>query len=292
MTQPARFRLSIKGPPIHLESLLFGHGWIFLAPHRASENRDTLERPLTLASGNRVDLRVSYASQVNVQGTSARPLSSADRSEVRRACRTMLRLDEDLSEFHRLCAGDPVLRKVARRSCGRLLRSPTVFEDVVKTICTTNCSWGNTKLMVTRLCELGDGHFPSPEALAECTARQLKLLRAGYRAAYLAEFAQRVASGTLDPESWRADPGGENTLAEIRSIKGVGNYAAGHILMLLGRYDTIPLDSESRTWIRKTYFRGRKASDKQLLARYEPHGRWKFLAYKFDRIARRENYIN
>jgi hypothetical protein len=30
----------------------------------------------------------------------------------------------------------------------------TVFEDVVKTICTTNCSWWNTKLTVTNLCRM------------------------------------------------------------------------------------------------------------------------------------------
>lgn len=36
---------------------------------------------------------------------------------------------------------------------GRIVRSPTVFEDVVKTLCTTNCSWGATQRMVGALLE-------------------------------------------------------------------------------------------------------------------------------------------
>ena len=34
-----------------------------------------------------------------------------------------------------------------------MVRSPTVFEDVVKTICTTNTSWGGTTRMVNALVE-------------------------------------------------------------------------------------------------------------------------------------------
>lgn len=32
------------------------------------------------------------------------------------------------------------------------MRSATVFEDIVKTICTVNCHWRNTKLMVSMRC--------------------------------------------------------------------------------------------------------------------------------------------
>ena len=37
---------------------------------------------------------------------------------------------------------------------------------------------------------------------------------------------------------------------------------------------------------------GREVSEKTATRRYEKYGRWKFLAYKCERIARRSNYIN
>ena len=57
--------------------------------------------------------------------------------------RHMLRLDEDLSRFYAMVADDDQLAW-AKRGAGRMLRSPTVFEDVVKTVCTTNCAWSGT----------------------------------------------------------------------------------------------------------------------------------------------------
>ena len=53
-----------------------------------------------------------------------------------------------------------------------MLRSPTVFEDLVKMICTTNCSWALTEKMVTGLVEnLGretnDGRRSFPHAAGD-----------------------------------------------------------------------------------------------------------------------------
>ena len=87
----------------------------------------------------------------------------------------VLRLDHDLSGFYVRVADDPDLAWAAR--AGRMLRSPTVFEDVVKTVCTTNCAWGATVRMVNALVASlgepavgGDGPltnaFPTPAAMA------------------------------------------------------------------------------------------------------------------------------
>jgi hypothetical protein len=46
----------------------------------------------------------------------------------------MFRLDEDLSGFYELVRDDELAW--CTRGAGRMLRAPTVFEDVVKTICT------------------------------------------------------------------------------------------------------------------------------------------------------------
>ena len=98
-----------------------------------------------------------------------------------------------------------------------MLRSPTVFEEVVKTICTTNCAWSGTVRMVSSLVEhLGAPSaaaspgpfgraFPTPEAMAVADVDFYRdIARAGYRGAYLRELATSVADGELDIEAFAA----------------------------------------------------------------------------------------
>ena len=87
----------------------------------------------------------------------------------------------------------------------------------------------------------GAGHaFPSPADVAGLTESFLrKQVKSGYRAPYILSLAERVASGDLDIESWRS----LSTLPtaalfdEMRTVKGIGPYAAGNLLKLTGRYD-------------------------------------------------------
>jgi 3-methyladenine DNA glycosylase/8-oxoguanine DNA glycosylase len=272
--------------------LLFGHGWIFLAPNVPGESG--LERTLRLADGQRVTVKIRYDDKIRVHGCSTVPLDISQRREVGLLCSRMLRLEDDLAEFHRRCEADATLRFVAAHRAGRLLRSPTVFEDVVKTICTTNCSWSNTKRMVAALCDLAGGVFPNAAELVQLGPDEIRRRTgAGYRAAYLCEFAARVASGELDPEAWLHDPWSDDRVFQtLRTIKGVGPYAARHVLMLLSRYDQIPVDSEVKKWLQRVHFRGRRVRESRLLARYERFAPWQFLAYKFERIGLRDNYID
>ena len=65
-------------------------------------------------------------------------------------------VDEDLSALYAKLAEDPAL-SWASQGAGRWMRSQSVFEDVVKTICTTNCAWSATVRMVDALVtHLGD----------------------------------------------------------------------------------------------------------------------------------------
>jgi len=63
----------------------------------------------------------------------------------------MLGLDQDLSAFYALARHEPKLAQVEERAQGRLLRCPALFEDIVKTILTTNTSWAGTIRMVEAL---------------------------------------------------------------------------------------------------------------------------------------------
>ena len=113
-----------------------------------------------------------------------------------------------------------------------MLRSSTVFEDLVKTICTTNCAWSGTVRMVGALV-IGLGipvadkpelrTCPGPEALAaadESFYRQVA--RAGYRGAYLRAVALDVAEGRLDVESFDDPALSDDEVAErLLGIAGV-----------------------------------------------------------------------
>lgn len=275
------------------------HGFYDLAPWRWDPDRGVLARPLALATGRVVDAEVAQAERGLMFRALARGRPSAPEArEARGALRACLALDEDLAPFRRLAealeaeraAGRrelPDLRWALRRGAGRLLRSPTVFEDAVKTLCTTNCSWALTRAMVSRLCERlgapapsGARTFPTPAAMASVPAAFYRdEIRAGYRAPFLAALAADVASGGLDLEALRASPApAEEVLRRLLRIRGFGPYAAEHLLRLLGRHGHLALDSWTRGRLAALRGRRRVPSDRAIRRWYAPYGPWAGLA--------------
>ena len=135
------FRVKLDCPRLDAETMLFGHGWISLAPHVIGADRASFERPLRLSSGRRCHVRFSVDHEVTITGHTKGRMSSSERHELIERCRYILRMDEKLDAFHRQCLRDDLLAVFGKREAGRLLRSPNVFEDVVKTICTTSLSF-------------------------------------------------------------------------------------------------------------------------------------------------------
>jgi N-glycosylase/DNA lyase len=167
-----------------------------------------------------------------------------------------------------------------------MVRSPTVFEDVVKTICTTNCAWSATVRMATALVsELGieapDGRrsFPTSAAMAEADEEFYRdVVRAGYRGPYLRSLAVQVAEGTLDLEELNDPELPDDEVAErLLTLPGCGPYATAHMMMLLGRYSRLILDS----WTRPKYARvnGRKAADRTIERRFRRYRDYAGLAF-------------
>ena len=286
--------------PFDLDLTVRGHGFYDLAPWRYDPARRVLARPLRLASGRVLDAEVTprggtgggLAIRLSSEG---RP-SAAEAAEARAQLRACLALDEDLSLFHARIrelaaapprAGSPALLWAAERGAGRLLRSPTVFEDLVKTLCTTNCTWALTRVMTRNLVELlgepsplGHRAFPTPAAMAaRPEAFYRESIRAGYRAGALRAIAAEVASGALDVEAWRGpDLDTEVLAALIRALPGFGPYATEHLLRLLGHHDHLALDS----WVRPKLarLRGRRTlpTDRAIRRWYAPYGRFAGLA--------------
>ena len=285
-------RISMRTPPrFRFWRTVQSHGWSSLAPFEIDRDTRSLGVALRVANGTVVHCSLRGGPHAIIAAlTSKNPLRNDERDEIRRQIAGILRVDDDLSEFYAESRRYRKYRWIATSGAGRLMRAGSVFEDAVKMMCTTNCSWSLTQAMVRNLSlELGDrlngfAAFPTASAIAQTTELFLrKKIRAGYRSPYLLEFARRVASGALDVEGWRHSNLGTGDLYEqITSVKGMGPYAAGNLLRLLGRYDYLALDS----WVRKQYYAkyhgGRKVRDETIERRYEPLGPWRGLFFWLD----------
>ena len=133
------------------------HGWCDLAPFSASPDARAVSTVVALPGGGarRITLRED-AGAIAVESPGA--VDATTREALITAARRVLALDVDVSEFHAKVRLDPRYRWIAETGTGRLLRSPTAWEDVVKLVLTTNCSWSFTKQMTSAIVErYGEG---------------------------------------------------------------------------------------------------------------------------------------
>ena len=288
MTDARDLRLvGAGGEPVHFARTIVSHGVAELPPNRVDLEARTLETTLPLTGGART-IRITEASgRLHVEPVAGR-LSARAGAELTQTVAHMFRLDEDLSGFYAVCAADGDLAWCGE-GAGRMLRAPTVYEDVVKTICTTNTSWSGTTKMTTALVdnlglEAPGGRRACPTAEAMAAADELfyrEAVRAGYRGAYLKRLAEDVADGTTDLEALN-DPElpDDEAVARLLALPGVGPYAAAHVLLTsLGRYSRLVLDS----WTRPTYRRlsGARSAlkDATIERRFRRYGDWAGLAF-------------
>ncbi|HEX7175827.1 MAG TPA: hypothetical protein VF240_11260 [Pyrinomonadaceae bacterium] len=279
--------IDIPTPPgFDYKRTVMSHGWSSLPPFELDEKSLTLVRVLDPADGSPLTATIDGGGRslkVRVPGR----MGKRAQARLVRDVRHIFRLDDDLGEFYARVADDSDFAWVARDGAGRLLRSPTVYEDLVKSICTTNCTWSLTEKMVSNLVgALGrptaDGRrtFPTPAVMA---AQPLEfysdVMRAGYRASYFKELADRVAAGELDVESWLdSELPTPELKREMKRVKGVGDYAAENLLKLVGRYDVLALDSWVRAKFTRTRGRGRACDDKKIARFYSRFDEWRGLA--------------
>jgi len=266
------------------ERTVQSHGWYDLAPFRIEEDPIKLRYVFRDKNSNKIVRGTLSLENSNVVVELDRAVS--DKSSIEDDARHILRLDDDVDDFYRLIEPHDNFAWVRTMGAGRLLRSPTVFEDLVKTLCTTNCSWGLTKKMVSNLVEkLGETGpktakaFPTAAAMAEKDEKFYREeIKAGYRSPFFVELAENVASEKVDPEAWLTSELPTLELKkEIKSIKGIGDYAADNLLKLLGRYDGLALDSWLRAQFYKKHNRNKPCPDKKIERRYASFGKWKGL---------------
>ena len=299
--------------PFNFTSVVNSHGWLQLAPfHFENEVLSYVDH---LSTNRVVEYRIS-PSPDGVQVETDK-LTEAERKEVKDKVAWMFGLDMDFSHFYATSRGEPKLRRAKKQALGRVLRSPTLFEDVIKTILTTNTLWGATKNMTRKLVdEFGEpagfdtpspalhqtqrgasvatnahGHstsdikhaFPTPESIAASNPETIKeKIRVGYRAPAIHDLAVRIASGKYDLESLKTSSLPTLELRkELMTINGVGPYAAANLLLILGRSDFIPIDSWALKLVSHEWYKGKPITAREVEKRFEKWGEYKGLAFWF-----------
>ena len=294
-----KFSLSARAP-FNFLSVVNSHGWRQLAPFSYDEENNTLCYVLRLANGRVIELRFRDGSEGVI--VESEKLNAVERREVKEKAAWIFGLDLDFSRFYSVSRGEPKLAHAKKLAHGRVLRSPTLFEDVIKTILTTNTLWTATKNMTRKLvdelgasttgrkstnlplsAELHTRAFPTPEAIATSSPEFLReKIRVGYRASAIHQLAARVASGQFDLESLKTS--GLPTLElrkELLRINGVGPYAAANLLLLLGRTDFIPIDSWALKLVSHEWYDGKPVTPKDVEKHFERWGEFKGLAFWF-----------
>jgi len=293
----SNFSLKIN-PPFNFRQTVCSHGWKSLAPNSWDDERNIFSRPEHLSSGKVVMLHIrsdekNKTQEIQINVDHIGELSDFEADEIKQRVGHMLRLDEDFTDFYTLFAKKNDSNFDINNGFGRLLRSPGFFEDIVKTMCTTNIQWGGTKRMVAELVNTfgesfpGDKSikaFPLAKAIAGYSFEEFSsLVRLGYRAEYIYFLARDTGSGDLDLHVFFDELcSTEEIKKQLLSIKGIGNYAAANLLMLTGRYYELPMDSVFHAFVSKKYFKGKRVPEKKAAAVYKKWGKWKSLVYWYD----------
>jgi 3-methyladenine DNA glycosylase/8-oxoguanine DNA glycosylase len=275
------------GEPVDFARTIASHGVAGLPPNRLDLEARVLETTLPIPRGARTIRLTEQRGKLRIDAI-ADSVDERVRDTLTTTVAHMFRLDEDLSGFYKLVTEDGELSWCAI-GAGRMLRAPTVFEDIAKTICTTNTAWSGTRKMTAALVDNlgvkapgGARTFPTATAMAEGGESFYRdVVRAGYRGPYLKTLASDVAEGRIDLEQLN-DPElpDEEVAQRLLALPGVGPYAAAHVMLTsLGRYSRLVLDS----WTRPTYAKlagaRRIVKDTTIERRFKRYGDWAGLAF-------------
>jgi 3-methyladenine DNA glycosylase/8-oxoguanine DNA glycosylase len=290
-----------------LRRVALSHSHVGFAPTGFDPATGTLHRVLAVGMGGPVAVAVRQRdTRLVVRLGRVARLAPEDEADVVAQVRRVLAVDDDLTGLTAAasaCADRlPLVAAEVARGGGRLLRAPTVWEDLAGVLLSTGWSWTSARAAVTRLVDAygpvgagGGRAFPTPGAVA-CAdpARLTADVRAGHRVSALVALARDVVSGRLDPEAWLARPPGAGEEggpppahlavpppvpddAEVRravlGLRGFGPWSADVVLGLLGRPRGLALDGWALARLARLLDRP-ALTRVQVAERYAPLGRW------------------
>ncbi len=168
-------------------------------------------------------------------------------------------LSRDYGEIIKGYQDDKHIALAAESGKGIRIFRQDPWETLVSFIISQNNNIPRIKKIINSLCELlgeeknGFFSFPTAEAIKNAGIEGLAPIKSGFRAKYIIDAANRVASGEISLE-YIAKCGYEEALNELKKIKGVGDKVANCVLLFgFGYYEAFPVDVWVKRVIQKYY---------------------------------------
>lgn len=162
-------------------------------------------------------------------------------------------LNRSYDEIIQLFSTDETLAKAVSFAPGLRVLKQEPWEALATFILSQNNNIKRITGLVDRFCEhfgepIEEGFaFPTPESIAYLTPEDLAPVRAGFRAKYLIDAAQKVTNGEVSltlPYTLPIDEAGEH----LMQIKGVGPKVSDCVLLFgFNRIESMPKD----VWIKR-----------------------------------------
>lgn len=182
-----------------------------------------------------------------------------DESEFRNGFFDYFDLGRDYGAIIDSFSGDEIISRAAKAGSGIRIFRQEPFETLISFIISQNNNIPRIKKIIESLCRLlGDGKngfysFPTAESIAAAGIEGLAPIKSGFRAKYIVDAAEKVATGAIELEKLKT-MSYENALAELKKIKGVGDKVANCVLLFgFGHYGAFPIDVWVKRVIEKYY---------------------------------------
>ncbi|TKJ43356.1 hypothetical protein CEE36_04810 [candidate division TA06 bacterium B3_TA06] len=260
-----------------------------MPPARYSDG--TFTRILRLESERLVYVSVKSGESIDdpVLFISVKPkVNERVQKEIRDKIAFMFSIGDDLTGFYSVARRDPILKHAIKDLYGlKIQTTPTLFEGLVTGFCLQWVSFQRGVEMMDCLIkrygeQVNDCYaFPTPQALAEATLKELKECKLGFRTERIRWIAEEVTKG-LDLEELKSLP--DDQLKEkLMKVKWIGEWTAeATLLWRFKRYSAFPLDLWSSR-IFQTFYPELKDKTLNEIKKFaqDRWGRYRGLAYYY-----------
>lgn len=151
-----------------------------------------------------------------------------------------------------LSQNDPYLINAIKFGYGIRILRQDCWEALISFVISQQNNIPNIRKVIKKLC-CNSEQFPSADVLKNYSIDELRDLRMGYRAEYIHDIAQRVASGKFDLNALKNLPYSE-ALKKLMTLHGVGVKVANCVALFgLHHTEAFPIDVWINRIIQKRY---------------------------------------